>query len=175
MIWCWRGSPAAEDDMKLMVWLTFGIMLAVLPSAISAQWVKRTSKGASTDKQTQTFVLRGTFVTAPAKPLHARPSLSISCRAGEFVWATLYGVHFGPDSGVVNASVDDGKSFSWIGGLDGYHGDWLEIVFLYKSELKTILAGHKLLLSTSEYPAGTILMEFEIPDSSEVFAACGKF
>jgi hypothetical protein len=75
------------------------------------------------------------------------------------------------DSGVVNARVDDGKAFRWIGAVSEHSS---KVIFVSKTDLKKILTGRKLLLGTLEYPAGNVLMEFDIPDSSEIVAACGK-
>jgi hypothetical protein len=159
--------------MKAMMCLIVPFILLAFPGAGYAQWVKSGSKDAFTDKQFQTFVLAGKFVDSPpAKLLQARPYLSISCSGGKFAGAALSpGTQLRADSGVVNARVDDGKSFRWIGAVNE---DFSKVIFLFKSDMKRILTGHKLLLGTFEYPAGSVLMECDIPDSSEVFAACGK-
>jgi hypothetical protein len=170
--WNSFAAPAAEDDMKTTMWLILGLISVAVPSASDAQWVKSGSKDAFTDKQFQTFVLEGKFVDPPAKPVHAHPYVSISCSGGKFAGAILSpGAQLKSESGVVNARVDDGKTFRWIGAVSE---DFSKVIFPFKTDLKRILTGRKVLLGAFEYPAGSILMEFDIPDSSEVFAACGK-
>jgi len=143
------------------------------------------------------FVLTGKFLTPPRQPTIADPLLIVECIPGKrlrvyggtfldayvSVGAVLNSVVSQDGSGVLASyRLDDGKIKQelWSPSTDG------TAAFFASVTLNTLLYGHflphkaatnpaiqKAVIAVNEYLAGEVVMQFDMPDPTEVADACG--
>jgi hypothetical protein len=145
------------------------------------------------------FSLDGSFLTSPKSlGAGAKPTLILRCMPGSFVHGRAHGkfmdghIYVGAvvdtrsdSSGTsvpVQFRLDDGKlqSASWS------HSTDYSSIFFEEIDLNTLFYGHfmfhkentspqvkKIVIGIDEYLGGEVVMQFQLPDSSEVAEACG--
>jgi len=169
------------------------IIFAVLALASTAfgQWTKTQDVDQLRGTQLVRYSLDGVFLTAPSHTApDAHPTMIVQCTLGDFKFHTAHGklvkayivvgTVLGSDHGEFR--LDDGKVQQ---GYWSYSTDYSSI-FLDETGLANLLYGHMLLhkenttppvkkvvISVSEHLAGEVVMQFTMPDPTEVADACG--
>ncbi len=168
----------------------------------TAGWVKEEKTDLLRDMKCLQFVLGGKFLTPPKKAdVNASPSIILQCTPGSFVRGHQQGkllkgyIYVGAviDSQVSTLStsganvqvkyrLDDGKLQNTLWS----HSTDYSSVFFSNTDLNTLLYGHfmphkenttppvkKVVIGLYEYLGGEVVMQFDMPDPSEVVEACG--
>lgn len=167
--------------------------------AQTAGWVKEDRTDPLRDTKYVQFMLNGTFLTPPrTAKADAKPSIILQCIPGSFTRGHLHGkllkgyVYVGTvidtqmdSSGTsVRAKyrLDDGK----LQDAPWSHSTDYSSVFFGDIDLNTLLYGHfmphkentsapvkKVVIGFDEYLGGEIVMQFDMPDPTEVADTCG--
>ena len=172
--------------MKVLLEIACAAFLASNP--IQAQdWYASEKVDLLTDVKSTEFTLVGKFIKPPIRGVGV-PRLVVQCdhgsgsRSGRRAASYLV-VSAVLQSTSVNFRIDDGKpqtGFNWklSSDLSSAFFDAPDLTeFLYGHMFKhKIDAGkpvHKLVIVMTEYAAGSVAMQFDMPDPTEVAKACG--
>lgn len=158
-------------------------LLLLCASGLLAQWVHSTTEDPFKGKAFDNFVLYGSFNKPPRVTEYKQPRFVISCTTkGDFGAAVLLaGAVLEPLSQnsvesriFVFMSFDGGKPVQELGFVSE---DLKYITFEYDERtFRKLIKAKKVRMVTYEYPNNyTIVMDFDIPDSTEVIDACHKF
>lgn len=149
-------------------------ILFLLATVASAQsWTKRENKDALTGETSLQFGIQGKFLTAPQHGKLDQPVLSLICSAGKL---KSVGVGIGApvdlielDRTIVKYRRDDGepKEDAWMVSSD------LSSVEPFADTISQMLPARKLVLATSELQGSNIVIEFDLPEMTEVVIQCG--
>lgn len=152
-------------------------------------WQQTQKADANRDILSNQFTLAGKFLTKPKSDPGAPPTLVVSCRArgskGRFSSGSVNpgvplnieyveppeikgGISYYPKV-TTRYRLDDGKEEKeqWSAGADKASATFS------KAMLEKMLRAHTVQITVSEYRAGEISMQFDIPDSALVENACG--
>jgi hypothetical protein len=177
----------------------FGLLFftaALLLSGNAQTWEATTKDDPLTGKPYTLYVLKGKFLTPPAKGADEEPYVLLRCDpsgrthlnipgkliAGFIVVNTVLDLRNG-DRSTVRYRLDDGKmqTATDVGYSTNYHAITFDHFFL-----NTLLWGHmlthkpntspqvrKAIIGVQEHLAGDVVMQFDLPDSAQVGSACG--
>lgn len=164
-----------------------------------AQWTKQVKTDPLRDVQFLQFSLDGKFLSAPrgAAP-DAKPSIILRCTQGSFAHGRAHGkflngyIYVGA---IVDTHIDsNGTSVPIQFRLDGgklqsaswSHSTDYSSIFFGDIDLNTLMYGHfmphkentspqvrKIVIGTNEYLGAEVVMQFDLPESSEVADSCG--
>lgn len=167
--------------------------------AQSAGWVKEGKTDPLRDTQYVQFTLDGKFLTPPQHTkADVEPSIILQCTPGSFARGHLHGkllkgyVFVGTvidtqmSSSVASVRakyrLDDGK----LQDVPWSHSTDFSSVFFGETDMNTLLYGHfmphkentsppvkKVVIGFDEYLGGEVVMQFDMPDPTEVAEACG--
>jgi hypothetical protein len=152
-------------------------------------WQQSQRTDASGDKSSTRFTLLGKFLTRPKKDVEDPPALVVTCKphASRRKFSTAY-VNVGaplnieyvePDEIKAGTSyfpkvnvqyrLDDGKEEKeqWTPGAEKISAS------IPKAALEKMLRARTVQIKAAEFHGGEISMQFDVPDSTQLGAACG--
>jgi len=190
-------------QVKLWVFVAFIMASMFLANCLIAQEAPNWAKEEKTDPLREVkflqFSLDGKFLTPPRNlGADAKPTIILRCTPGSFVHGRTHGkflsgyVYVGAvvdthidSSGTsvpVQFRLDEGK----LQNANWSHSTDYSSIFFEEIDLNTLLYGHfmfhkentssqvkKIVIGIDEYLGGEVVMQFDLPDSSEVAEACG--
>jgi hypothetical protein len=168
--------------------------LLVCLSATAQEWQTTPKSDPLTGKSYLTFMLPGKFLTPPVHSNGDAPRIVVKCEPGPHLrmsgklleayidTTTVIDTKDSQQQTTVEYRLDDGKvRFSASGNTSNYQGIPLDAPFL-----DDILWGHlvphkpgtsrqvrKFVVAVKEHLSGQIVMQFDMPDATQVGAACG--
>jgi len=123
------------------------------------------------------FVLDGKYLTPPRIVAPGfSPSIVVSCSEGKVennyiaVGAVVTLKEMGFFAGFLESRVDGKKGAIAATGesTDG------TAVYFTRVDLKNILKAHQVIIGVNEYLGAEVVMQFDMPDPSQILAMCGK-
>jgi hypothetical protein len=124
-------------------------------------------------KSYEKFILHGKYLTPPRVPGEGfSPSVVIVCSNHKFDSTGSY-LAVGAvvaDNHTLVTRVDGKKKIIGVAGIstDG------TALYLYAFEFKKLLQAHEVIIGVDEFLGPEVVMQFEMPDPSTVYAACTK-
>lgn len=146
------------------------LLLFAQPQSQSANggWHHDATEDAILAKKGDRFTLVGKYVKSPSVETSV-PSLVVNCIDGKangtFVYVGAVVTEF-----PVSARLDDKVHVLSIGSIST-NG---QAIFFERGTFNKILNSKHIVLAASEYLGGSVVMEFENADASQIFAACSK-
>jgi hypothetical protein len=173
------------------------LCLASLSVPQNDKWIREDKTDPLRGTTYSVFHIDGKFLTPPQRPIDDTPSFFVKCVPGHrkrvnggYINGKLLDAFITVDaivgrsgnSAVVHYRLDDGKMHTedWNIGTDG------TTLFLPEIELNTVLYGHfskhkentnppvrKLVVGVNEHRAAEVVIQFDMPDPTEMADACG--
>jgi len=140
--------------------------LAVLPAQPQWQYVKKADP--LHGKVIDGFVLDGVYLTPPSIST-TTPSIVVRCSAGK-VESSYFAVGAVVDITRALEARFDGKSHTIYAADKSTDGT---SIYLIEADLKGILEAHQVIVGANEYLGPQVVMQFEVPDPSQVMEKCG--
>jgi hypothetical protein len=135
-------------------------------------WDHTKSVDAIDGTTTDEFMIQGNYIDPPARGAEVRPTLAIFCKGPNDVQALLSVGTVVGGSGVYPSRTDEGKPFNSFGiPVGDMKTTSLDVRF---GQLKKIVTAKTFRIAVDEYLGGRMTMQFNIPDSTELFASCAK-
>lgn len=165
------------------------------------KWVRETKVDPLRETQFELFTLGGRFLTPPRNAKSdARPAIILRCSPGSFIRGHAHGKFLNGyfyvgtvvDTQVTSSGtrvpakfrLDEGK----LQDASGWsHSTDYSSIFFGDIDLNTFLYGHfmphkenttppvkKIVIGIDEYLGGEVVMQFDMPDPTEVADACGS-
>ncbi len=136
----------------------------------AGEWQHVSKQDVLNAKTIDRYVLFGKYLSPPKVTAgENQPTLVVECHAQK-VLQNFVNVGAVVNSRFMEARLD-GKRFTLDG--DSISTDGLA-VFFSRLDLGKVLVGHTLILGADEYLGAQVIMQFDLPDSSIVFAGCGR-
>jgi hypothetical protein len=143
-----------------------------------AEWRYSRDDDALHGKVHDKLVLEGKYLTAPRSPESGfRPALVVMCSDGKVEQNYIsVGAVINSDSKSVfpvhgEIRIDDKKAGSFVGDALSRDGTG---VFFTRDDLKKFLKAQRVIVGVNEYLGPQVVMQFDMPSPSPVFAVCGK-
>lgn len=197
-----KFKSQSEDVMKNSRKLAAITLQALIALPIFGQqvgsWTKEEKTDALRDTRYVQFMLEGQYLTPPRNVApDAKPAIIVRCASGSFTRGHLHGkflngyIYVGT---VVNAqATSSGTTIPVQFRLDGgklqsanwSHSTDYSSIFFQDIDFNTMLYGHfmphkentsppvkKIVIGTSEYLGGEIVMQFDLPDPTDIAETC---
>jgi hypothetical protein len=161
----------------LAIWTVVMVALGITASAQAPSWHSEQFTDALHGVSGVTFTLSGDYLTAPRLPANGfRPTLVVKCSGGKVKENYIsFGAVLNAQAGrlypVMMESRLDGKKGTI--GADDLSTDGMSAYFS-RSELRNILKSRKVIVGADEYLGPEIVVQFDLPDSSQLMQACGS-
>lgn len=153
-------------------------LLSLVPaySQQSSSWLHATEDDPLHGKTNEKFVLTGKYVTPPEHAHDATPSIVVVCTDGKvkqsyFNVGTVVTTEGHSDIAAALEGRIDGKKMAILSNRKSTDGTAL---FFTRVDLHKMLRAHTVIVGVNEYLGPEVVMQFDMTDPSEVFAACGK-
>lgn len=155
-------------------------LLSVAGTPVRSQepspWLHSTNDDPLHAKVNDEFVLSGKYLTRPEHAHYATPSIVVICAEGKLKQSYINVgavVTMEGHSNLVAAleARMDGKKKSILSTGESTDGTG---VFFSRVDLRNMLRAHQVVIGVNEYLGPEVVMQFDMPDPSPVFATCEK-
>lgn len=158
--------------------IVVGLLITPTPTNCqqTAGWIHSQDNDALHGKLNEKFLLEGKYLTPPEHAHEAAPSIVVVCSDGKVkqnylnVGAVITMEGHSDLVAALEARID-GKKKSIL-----YTGESTDgtSVFFTRVDLRNILRSHQVIVGINEHLGPEVVMQFDMPDPSPIFAACGK-